>query len=291
LYLVDALHPQGEGYAAEMREVGILLGSYSNTNFPFINAPTPFVSPFPKMAGYQASSVSTTLDYLTCPRVLEDPTKYNLIADGFWVAGAPGSYMDFGSGTSAQAITYLGVPATTDIFMQYGVSGSIGTQGDNVDNGNAAFLHSGMTKSAQGGAIRFQGFSAGYPRLQYTYQNVRIYRPRPAAQKNPLDPNIAIAIASTALTGVSVSQTVQRAGVIGVMSCIAATAVTSGTVTVAVNGTTIATMTFTSSVTAVGSGTFFTAATAGIFLNEGDVITCAFTLVGGSLPVVRLSNS
>jgi hypothetical protein len=75
------------------------------------------------------------------------------------------------------------------------------------------------------------------------------------------------------------------------MSCIAATAVTSGTVTVAVNGTTIATMTFTSSVTAVGSGTFFTAATAGIFLNEGDVITCAFTLVGGSLPVVRLSNS
>jgi len=254
--------------------------------------------------GVSAGIIAVGNDFAINPRICEDDSKYNLIIDGI-VNGTVGSnFIQLGAtiGNGVLPASYIqsvveavATNAGFAVIAQYGVNAvgnvmntaSYPPCNSNIESGVYAFGAYAPTLASNG---NLGNLAAGLPQAQNNNQTVRIFVRRPPAQKNSYDPNISIALASTTLTGVSISQTVQRAGAIGVITATAATAVTSGTIDVAVNGVLKATMTFTSSVNGAGSGVFFTAATAGLWLSEGDIVTCTFTLIGGSLPVIRLSN-
>jgi hypothetical protein len=287
----DSLHYSFEGQAARVRSTALLLGNYGTTRSNLSTDAKPALPKISDSDSKQANAQTTVANYVAYPRILEDPAYYNRLINGysyaFWVDTNPSSgQIDLISSNSITPEKLVGIINTaTDILAQYNVLDTTNTYLDGVN----PIPLTGVSISTPGTFIRFgtvpncgsQGVTAP----------VMVYRPRPASQRYNYDPDICLKIGSATLTGVTTTNTVQRAGAISVITGIAATAVTSGTIVINVNGVAKATLTFTTSTTAVGSGVFFTAATAGLWLNEGDIVTCTFTLTGGSLPVVTLSNS
>lgn len=300
----DAVHPGPEGYAVVIREIALKLGDYGSNRWKTIyqNA-KPLLANASIPEGANAVSANAASPYYVYPRVLEDASKFNLILNAVFVAGAAGSYMDLSSidFVSYNGNIYLACLKDQDIICQYQVAATTGgSQGEAIDNGVAAWKWTNVGISESGGNIRLTPLGAGYPLAlnsmsNNVVNNVRVFRPRPTTQKNDYDPNIAVILGQATFAAGSLTQVVTRAGAIGAITAIAKTApTTGGTITIAVNGTTIATLTFANSATsATGSGTFFTAGTRGIWLDEGDIVVATISagFVAGTNLKVALSNT
>jgi lysophospholipase L1-like esterase len=289
-YMNDAIHYSPEGVCARVRETARLLGNYGDAQSTLSTVIVPTLSAVSEIECKQAKIQTAVADYVAYPRILENPTYYNRLIKGdnntSWTDTAQ-TFLDLECLVGSTAEKFLGiVTPATDILAQYNVLDTTKTYQEGV---NPISLSGSTVATSAGVVLRFSTVPG--VASQGVNAPLMLYRPRPATQKYNYDPDINIKIGSATLTGVTITNTVARAGAISVITGIAATAVTSGTIVVNVNGVALATLTFTASVNAVGSGVFFTAATAGKWLNEGDIITCVFTLTGGSLPVVTLSNS
>jgi lysophospholipase L1-like esterase len=296
LLMGNALHPSGAGYGAVIRAIAQLIAPLQDYNFLTYTVNTKaLLPPFPATVAAQATSVSSTLDYQMCPRVLEDTSKYNLILDCLNGSASPATVHWLYSNDAGGTHLLQGVLAQTDICCQYGVNSTAdGAQGDHVDNGVAAYAFTGMTFTFNaGGFVTVTSLPAGYPRAQNNFQPTKVYRKRLDSQKNTQDLNFSATLAQANFTAGSLSYTVQRFSLCRYITSVATTGpTTGGTITVAKNGVTIATLTYANAaLSATGSGTFFTNGTRGAYFEEGDIITITFNagFVGGTYPKVTLS--
>lgn len=286
----DALHPIGEGYAAVVREICLATGEFGDTRYARHAARVkPMLPALPVASTTHASQVNAS-DYLVIPRICEDPAKYNLIVDGLYAAGAAGSYIDIAGNDGGVAKRLLGAVAANDIVVQYGVtSGVAGSQGESTEQGVTAWKLATLSAIAQGNSIRLISLPSGYPRGQKYPNPVRIYRPRPADQKYDADPRLALMLSKNDFSAAALELATQRAGAIGSISATAGTApTTGGTIAVAVNGAVVETLTFAANATtATGGGSF-----AGLWLNEGDVVTAtvASGFAGGAKLRIKLAS-
>lgn len=298
-FMSDVLHPTGEGYAAEVRAIARLLGDFGDLDGGFVNKGcVPFIpTTFSKQQSRQATAISSANDYLYYPRVCEDTDKYNLIFEGSVVSAVPGGNLQIATLSGTPSGNYVAATAQNDIIVQYGVKDTAaGSQGETTKDGVTAWKLTTRNAAEVGGNLYLTTSAmAGYPRTSGLYNKVRIFRPRPATQKNAYDPNITIVMSAADFTAATLSHTVQRAGPIGVMAAVSATGPsTGGTIDIKKNGIVVATLTFTALQTsATGTGTFFTVNTKGIWFDEGDLVQAVINagFVGGTFPKITLSNS
>ena len=295
-YMSDALHPNGEGGGAIVREVLKLLGDYEDIRFARHDQhSTPLLDEFSKYQSYNATNVSSTLDYLYYPRVCEDASKYNLILDGIFVTGTAGSFVDISGKNGIAANVYSEVVKQNDIIVQYSTPDTTsGSQGESIENGVVAWKYTGNTVFDQASNVRLLSCPAGYPHSQILPNTLRVYRPRPTTQKQDYDPNPVIVLSQSDFTAGTLSTVVQKFSVIGSIVGVSATAVTTGgTVDIKKNGTTIATLTWANAATVpTYSGTFFTTNTRGAYFDEGDILEAVINagFVDGTYPKITLSN-
>lgn len=272
----DALHPSGEGYAAVLREIILAIGNYGNIRYPEIWFTKPLLPTAAIDAGTNATQINSTTDYLIYPRVVEDTAKYNLIVEGLSQQINPGVAFIISDNTlTGVAKNWLNAIQTNDIVIQYGVTSVTGgNQNSAIVDGAAAWQWTGSGIFENGNNLNWTVIPT-YPLAQNSFQPVRVYRKRPATQKNDASKNLGIVLSNANFATGTLTFTTQQAGLIGAIAATAVTGpTTGGTITIAVNGVTVATLTFANSgVTATGSGTFFTAGTRGLWINEGDIIT------------------
>ena len=295
-YHSDALHPNGEGYAAIIREVAILLGKYNDVRFAMQSVKKlPFLLEKSPYKIKQSYTVSTTAPYLYNPRICEDPKYFNLILDGIFQGGAAGSYMDVATNTEIAANLYCGAVTSLDVIVQYNIEQiTSGSQSENIEQGVASFQFVGGSRGDSGANIRCLSMPAGYPKTQNAGLPLRLYRQRPIAQKNDYDPNFTAVLVQADFTATNLNYVVQRFGVVAILSSISVTApTTGGTIDIKKNGVIFATLTIASaSTTSVVSGTFVGANTKGTYFDEGDIISAVINagFVGGSYIKIELSN-
>lgn len=275
-YMADALHPNGEAFAAEIREVALLLGDFGSNHYAKHNFKVAPLVPEMSQAAFLNASSSSATPYLIDPRVCEDKSQYNLLLDGQISSGSAGSYISIAAMNGTQSnIALVGIFANLDVIVQYGVTTTTsGPAGEKIEAGISAFGYTGL------GTFEFGGNTAlstptGYPLTQKYPNAVRVFRPRPAGQKFDYDPDPNIAIFATTFTAGTLTQLVQRFSVISTITGVAGSApTTGGTVDLKINGTTFATLTWANSATTpTYSGTFFTAGTRGLVFAEGDVLS------------------
>lgn len=294
----DALHPSNTGHLIRFCYIGaVISGNYNAASMllSFSNRKAIVPAPYSELQCDRAYGISATDARKYYPRILENPKYYNVLFDGQYEGTAGTNITVSKNINSIEAKNYVGIFAANDVVLQYGVTATTGgTQGEQIEEGFAAWAISGGGKNESGNHFQWFGLSGGYPLAGAAFLPMKICRVRPTNQKNDYDPNIAIAMAAADFTMSTWTHVVQRAGAIGVITYESATGPGTGsTIDLKKNGTTFATITVANgATTGTLSGTFVGSNTKGIWLDEGDIVTAVVNagFVAGTFPKIRLSN-